>query len=427
MQDVNDPLSWYEATADRGAGYGAQTGKLECDVCVIGAGLAGLTATLELARAGQNVVLLEAGRVAAAASGRNGGFVSAGFAEGLEGITARVGLAAAQALFGLSQQGLEFVRRQADTLPGRIHMGDGMLVVQRHPDHSGGLRRYGEAMQRDFNEPCLFLDQRETQAVLATPRYHAALRRPKAFHIHPLRYGLGLAVAATQAGARIFEHSKALSIAGGGSREKTVTTAGGQVKAKHVVVTVASLDRQLHKESGRAVLPVATYVAVTAPLQQDVIRTPEAIADTRRAGDYYRLVDDGRVLWGGRITTQVREPSRLAERMRGDMASTYASLAAAPMTHAWAGLMAYALHKMPLIGRDGDGVFYATGFGGHGLNTTAMAGLLLSRAMVSGDDEFRRFEPFSPRWAGGPFGRIGVQSSYWWMQARDRWEERRSA
>lgn len=94
------------------------------------------------------------------------------------------------------------------------------------------------------------------------------------------------------------------------------------------------------------------------------------------------------------------------------------------MDFAWAGIMAYALHKMPLIGRDTEGQWFATGFGGHGLNTTAMAGVLMARAIALGDDTYRRFSTFAPQWAFGPLGRVGVQSSYWWMQAKDKWDER---
>ncbi len=66
-------------------------------------------------------------------------------------------------------------------------------------------------------------------------------------------------------------------------------------------------------------------MAVTEKQPQDAIRTTEAIADTRRAGDYYRVVDDNRILWGGRITTMVREPAALAEAMRGDMVNISAT------------------------------------------------------------------------------------------------------
>jgi gamma-glutamylputrescine oxidase len=132
------------------------------------------------------------------------------------------------------------------------------------------------------------------------------------------------------------------------------------------------------------------------------------------------------LLWGGRITTQVSEPSRLAEQMKGDMLATYPQLGNPRIDYSWAGLMGYALHKMPLIGKDKEGQWFATAFGGHGMNTTAMAGQLLARAIADGDDEYRRFAPFTPLWAGGQLGRIGVQSTYWWMQLRDKIDEARS-
>jgi glycine/D-amino acid oxidase-like deaminating enzyme len=111
--------------------------------------------------------------------------------------------------------------------------------------------------------------------------------------------------------------------------------------------------------------------------------------------------------------------------MKGDMLSTYPQLGRPRMDYAWAGLMGYALHKMPLIGRDAQGQWFATAFGGHGLNTTAMAGILLARAIADGDDSYRQFAPFAPAWAYGQLGRLGVQGSYWWMQARDKWDESR--
>jgi glycine/D-amino acid oxidase-like deaminating enzyme len=81
---------------------------------------------------------------------------------------------------------------------------------------------------------------------------------------------------------------------------------------------------------------------------------------------------------------------------------------------------------MPVIGSFGPGRWAATGFGGHGLNTTAMAGLLMARAIAEGDDEWKRFSPFGAPWSGGPVGRLGVQLTYWGMRWRDWLEERRA-
>jgi gamma-glutamylputrescine oxidase len=420
-QFVNVSETWYESTAERGPPRAPLTGEVEADVCVVGGGFAGLTCALELARRGKRVVLLEAKRLAWGASGRNGGFVASGFAERIDNVAARVGLGAAQALYNLSRQGTEYMRREIANADPSIKMGDGILKVVRY-ENAAGLMAQRDVMARDYGEDLEFLDTEATRARLNSYRYYQALHNQRSFHIHPLRYSLIIAHLAEAAGATLHENSPALEVvksAGGW----LVRTKQGRVAAAHVIHCVSSLDRSIHRATGRAVLPVATYVAVTEPLLQDAIRTGSAAADTRRASNYYRLIDGGRILWGGAITTRVSEPSRLAQRMKGDMLSVFPQLGNPRIGYAWAGLMGYALHKMPLIGRDHDGQWYATAFGGHGLNTTAMAGLLIARAIAEGDDEYRRFEAFAPRWAGGPFGRIGVQTYYWWMRLRDRIDE----
>jgi glycine/D-amino acid oxidase-like deaminating enzyme len=423
VQAINDYATWYEATAQRGTAFVALTGSIDSDVCVIGGGLAGLTTCLELARRGLKVVLLEGRLIASGASGRNGGFVSNGFALGMEGVVQHVGKDAAQELYSLSRLGTEYVRAEIAATDPTIKMGDGWMVSVRHDD-AGGLGRYGEALQRDYDEDMQLLSVEATRQRLSSPRYFESLYFPKAFHIHPLRYCLMLANKTRATGAQIFENSAVLSVEKT-SQDFLVKTAMGQVRARHVVHCVSSTGRNVHGPSGRAVLPVATYIAVTEALDQKSINTPAAISDTRRAGDYYRLIDEGRILWGGRITTQVSAPARLAEKMKGDMLSTYPDLGNPRIDYAWAGLMGYALHKMPLIGRDGEGQWFATAFGGHGLNTTAMAGMVLARAIADGDDSYRQFAPFAPRWAYGQLGRLGVQGSYWWMQIRDKYDESR--
>ncbi len=425
MQAVNTSTTWYEATAARGDARPALRGQVQAEVCVIGGGLAGLTTALELARRKKKVVLLEAKQLAWGASGRNGGFVSNGFAEGIENVQKRVGLAAARALYSLSRHGSEYVRREIAAGDPSIKMGDAWIVVLRHRGQ-GGLKAYQDMMARDYGEDVQFLDVDQTREHLNSPRYFESLYNARAFHFHPLRYALMLACLAEASGASLHEASPALAVEKRGT-EWCVRGAGGEVMAQHVVHCVSSLDRTIHKASGRAVLPVATYVAVTESLTQDAVRSRAAVSDTRRAGNYYRLVDEGRLLWGGDITTRVTEPARLAVLMKQDMLATYPQLGNPRIDYAWSGLMGYALHKMPLIGRDAEGQWFATAFGGHGMNTTAMAGQLLARAIADGDDEYRRFAAFAPVWAGGQLGRLGVQASYWWMQLRDRIDEARSA
>ena len=424
MIDANySERTWYEATVDRGALRPALMGRVEAEACVIGAGLAGLTTALELARRGKSVVLLEAKRIAWGASGRNGGFVSNGFAEGMGAVAKRVGLTAAQALYQLSRHGAEFVRREIAETDPSIRMGDGWQGCIRYSNAAEKQAAVAE-MTRDYGQEMSFFDVTETRARVNTKRYFQSSYDPTAFHMHPLRYALMIAKKAEAAGARLYENSPAVSVEKQGALW-SVRTAQGEARAANVVYCVSSLDRTLHQPTGRAVLPVATYVAVTEPLTQDVIRTRSAISDTRRAGNYYRLVDEGRLLWGGAITTRVSEPAHLAERMKGDMVSVFPELGNPKIDYAWAGLMGYARHFMPLIGSDGQGQWWATAFGGHGMNTTAMGGILMARAIGAKDDEYRRFSPYAPDWAGGPFGRVGVQAGYWYMQLKDVIDERR--
>ena len=88
--------------------------------------------------------------------------------------------------------------------------------------------------------------------------------------------------------------------------------------------------------------------------------------------------------------------------------------------------MGYAVHKMPLIGRIGEGMWTCTAFGGHGLNTTAVGGTLVARAIADGDDRWRLFPPYRAVWAGGPVGRMATQLAYWRLQVLDVAEERRA-
>ena len=89
-----------------------------------------------------------------------------------------------------------------------------------------------------------------------------------------------------------------------------ILTPHGRVLSPHLMLCTSAHDRRLFPPLGRAMLPVATYIGVTEPLGERVdaaIATRSAIADTRRAGDYYRVIEGGRILWGGRITTRGAE------------------------------------------------------------------------------------------------------------------------
>ena len=181
------------------------------------------------------------------------------------------------------------------------------------------------------------------------------------------------------------------------------------------------------RRSPTTVQPVSTYVAVTAPIGErlfEAVRYTGAIADTRRAGDYYRIVSDDRLMWGGRISMRGSTPWRLKAALRSDILKVYPQLEGVEIDYAWSGVMAYAVHKMPQIGELAQGYWLAGAFGGHGLNTTAMAGEMIARAILEGDDRWRLFSPYELVWAGGRSGRAAAQVLLWSTQIRGSLKEK---
>jgi glycine/D-amino acid oxidase-like deaminating enzyme len=418
--------TWYSATSATVAPERpALSHDLDVDVCVIGAGLAGLTVARELARRGWSVAVLEAGRVAGGASGRNAGFVSPGFAERIDAIAERVGLPRAKELWALSEAGVEYVRRTIAETAIDAEPRDGFLSVRRTDDEAA-LIEYAAMLRVDFGAEVEAWPADQVREVLRSPYYFQGVHYAKAFHIDPLSYAQGLAADAEKHGARIFENTSATGIDPAGVR-KRVQIAQGRVRAHHVVLAASTGAGVADGSIGTTVLPVSTYVAVTAPLGEklfDAVRYTGAVADTRRAGDYYRIVADDRLLWGGRISMGGKPPRRLKAQMRRDILKVYPQLGEIEIEHAWAGTMAYAAHKMPQIGELAPGYWLAGAFGGHGLNTTAMAGEMIARAILDGDDRWRLFSSYELVWAGGRFGRALAQSVNRFVSARESVRER---
>src|SRR4051812_48954036 len=279
--------------------YPALLNTREVDVCIIGGGLAGLSTALECLQRGFKVVVLEQHRIAWGASGRNGGFVTAGYATGHRQIAARSGEGNAKALHDLSVEGVQIVRDTIDRLDlPRVNPTPGIMRAIRYDDAAGLQAEVAEA-KRKFGTTLHYLSRAEVQAKLKSDAYFQGIYAPDAFHFHPLNYAIGLGAEIAKRGGLIFEQSPATGItrkAGGFA----VATANGSIEAEHVVLCSGGYTGRIVPAPDRAYLPVATYMLLTEPVANiaDAIDTSAAIADDRRAGDYYRLVDGNRILWG---------------------------------------------------------------------------------------------------------------------------------
>jgi gamma-glutamylputrescine oxidase len=406
--------SWYEATRVASQERSRLNFDLDVDVCVIGAGLAGLTVAREVAQRGWSVAVLEAERVAWAASGRNTGFVLPGFAEDIETMIERIGLDHAKQLWALSEQGLDYVRRtiEATQMPG-VDPVPGWLHISK-TDNGDAMRAEVERL-RWIGADVEFWPTEYVREALPNPRYFNAIHYRRAFHIHPLNYALGLAALAEAAGARIFEHTPAVSIDPAGVRKRIVTPSA-RVRAAHVVLAGNVHLGALMPRLAATLLPVSTFVMVTepiGPLLHEVIRYRGAVSDSNRADNHYRIVGGDRLQWSGRMRAWEADPRRVRRGLLADIRRNFPDLGRVEIAHLWRGTLGRTVHRMPQIGALERGVWLASGFGGHGLNTTAMGGELVARGIIEGDETWRLFAPYELVWAGGMLGRVLAQGLYW--------------
>jgi glycine/D-amino acid oxidase-like deaminating enzyme len=389
---------------------------LDVDVCVIGGGLAGLTAARELARRGWSVAVLEAHRIAWNASGRNSGVVLPGFSAPVEKIIERIGLPAAMALWKLSQSGVQYIRDMiAETGDSGIVAGNGWLDVARWPDADRILARAG--LMEEMGTGVEAWQTERVRAALRTSHYFEAIHFPDGFQIDPLAYAHRLAGAAVQAGARIFENTRVTAADLAGVR-KRITTPRARVRAGHVVLAGNVHLGRIVQPLADTLVPVTDYTGVTRPLGTALAQAVAFTGAVSASGGshHYRIVDRDRLMWTGTSAAGSRWARTALERA---IRATFPQLGPVRFEHFWPAHTGFAVHRMPQIGEVERGVWLASAFGGHGLNTSAMAGDLIARAIAERDDTWMRFLPFELVWAGGRAGRAVAGAAAWWQRQRD--------
>jgi glycine/D-amino acid oxidase-like deaminating enzyme len=419
--------SWYEAEAGA-AQWAPLVGRERCRVAVVGAGLAGISTALGLAERGQtDVAVVDALGPGGGASGRNGGFVFAGYSLGNDALVEQVGEATAARLHGYTRDAVGLVRRRIERYDIDCGADDAGVLLADWFHEPETMQALAERMHRRLGFRLDWIAPDAMSAWVDSPRYGGGLHEPGSFHFHPLRHIRGLAGVIEAAGGRVFGGSpvRAIEPDGQGWRLRSET---GVLEADEVVLATGGYDRRLVRSVQRALQPVATYIAVTEPLGERLtarLPRPVAVYDTRFAFDYYRPLPEGRLLWGGRISMASRSPAAIRRLMRRDLARVFPDLSDVRLDYAWGGWMSYARHEMPLLGRTDEGLWYALAFGGHGMATTTLAGEVMAEALVGDGGRLAEFRRWKPLWAGGLLGRAVGQGIYWRAQLKDFWRDRR--
>jgi hypothetical protein len=147
---------------------------------------------------------------------------------------------------------------------------------------------------------------------------------------------------------------------------------------------------------------------MTAPLGErlaETIRFQGSVTDNDGI-DHFRVVDGDRLMWASPETTWAVNPARFAPAIARRIRMIFPRLGRVEISEVWSGAIGQTVHGMPQIGQLRKGLWVASGFGRHGLNTTAMAGQLIARSILWGDERWRLFSPFELVWAGGATGRV---------------------
>jgi gamma-glutamylputrescine oxidase len=395
--------NYYEASVSRPPATQALNEDIQADVVVVGAGYAGLTSAIELAQRGYQVVVLEANRICSGASGRNGGQVIVGYASGQTPFEAQLGPEHARLAWDMSLEAIDLLDARIAQFQIECDRVHGYLVVADSARKARALQADTEKLAKHYGFSATMAHGAQVQAHIQSPVYCAAAYETRSGHLHPLKYGLGLARAAQQLGVRIFEHSAVISLQR--TDPLVARTARGSVRARFGVLagncTLPEYGAQLAPDIASRIMPVGTYIIATEALPpalcQSLMPGGAAVCDNNFILDYFRCSADHRLLFGGRVSYSTRTPSRLAERMTQRMGTVFPQLQGVRSEFLWGGFVDISMNRAPDFGRLGSNVYYMQGFSGHGVALTGLAGQLVAQSVVGQAERFDVFAKLKHR------------------------------
>jgi len=380
------PDSYYASSANSIPEYPQQRGAQSTDVCIIGAGFTGLSAALHLAKAGYAVVLLDAHRVGWGASGRNGGQLGSDQRSDQDALESQYGKTEARALWDIAQDANSLCRNLIHEYAIDCDLTDGIIHADHRERYLNETREYTEKLQTDYAyDKIRYVDKDEIRAQIGSESYFGGSLDMGAAHLHPLNFALGLACAASQAGATIYQESPVLSYAdlnAGSASKISVKTATGEVIAKHVLLACNGYLDKLNGQVASRVMPINNYIIATEPLSDEMARSlilnNHAVADSRFVVNYFRLSADNRMLFGGGENYSFQFPTDIKLFVKKHMLAIYPQLENIPIDYGWGGTLAITVNRMPYFAKLSDNVLSASGYSGHGVAMATMAGKIMA-------------------------------------------------
>jgi glycine/D-amino acid oxidase-like deaminating enzyme len=359
-----------------------------CDVAVIGGGLTGSSAALALAKKGARVVLLEAGTIGNAASGRNGGMCNNGFAQDYGTMSAKLGKDVANRLYRAFDAGVDTVERlvaeeKIDCSFARV----GKIKLAAKPEHYDKLARSQELLAANVDPDTEMVSRADLASEVGSDRYHGGLIFRKSAGMHVGRFVRGLAEAAARRGVLIHEHTPMMGLkpaAGGGHQ---VDTPNGPLHAKQVLLASGTSHTGPLGWIRRRIVPVGAFLIVTEPLPaatlDRLVPKRRMFVDTKNLVNYFRTTPDNRLLFGGRARFAVSNPAsdeKSGAILRAALHDIFPELRTARIDYCWGGMVDMTRDRLPRAG-ERKGIYYSMGYSGHGTQMSTLMGTLMAEVM----------------------------------------------
>ena len=359
------------------------------ETLVIGAGFTGLVTALTMARAGREVLVVDAGEPGHGCSTRNGGQVSPEMRPTSEGLGRKLGPEAAQRILATGAAAHKFLRGFVATEKIDCdYKVCGHFIGAHSPGRLKDLEAFG-AEQRLFGSQAVIVPRSEQGAFVESDDFHGGLSLPDWSSIHPGRYHRALLRLAVAAGARILPNHRVEKI-DDLSDHTRVTVAGRTIRTQAVVMGTDGYADGALPWLRRRIVSVASYVLTTEPMDPALVARlyPGArmVYDTRKNVSYHRPTPDGqRILFGTVVPLQESHALASLPMARANMLRVFPDLVDVKISHAWYGMVGATFDHLPHIGSHGR-IHYATGYNGTGIAMSTYLGTMLGRKLVQAPD-----------------------------------------
>jgi len=409
------------------------TGSSTADVAIVGGGLTGLNAALELSRHGVSVTVLEAASIGFGASGRAGGQVNLGLNAGPSELLQRFGDGQGRRLIELV---LDTPQTVFDLVKEHDLQCDAVQNGWVQAAANSAIWKSQRAMADDYNvhrSVLSVLDADELALRSGAHGYAGGLFCESAGSVQPLAYTRELARVSLARGVRIHDRSAVTGIDHAGKQWRLSTDQGELLANKVLICTNGYTQADVkgpHKGLSSRVVPVRSVLAATAPLsdnlRKSILPNEVTFVDKRRLILYMRYDRDGRLCVGDHGPT--RDGFRLDDftAVKRRALAVFPQLEGVGWDYHWGGRLAMTKSGLPFMHEVAPGLIAGMGFNGRGVGMGTMMGRELARYVVNEDSESTGFPLSSPKtFLMHRFHRAGVNMAVKWYALQDHLEQYR--